>query len=423
MEEEQHEVVIVGAGIAGLATAVALKIVGLQTLVLERSPELRATGAAIGLSSNAWRALDVLGVAHKLLPSCPTVPKTVVTDLPTGSIQAVPFTRSQRGDTAIRIVHRKDLLETLAEELKPGTIRFSSKITSIDQEASSSVTTVHLDDGSVVKAKVLIGCDGVHSVVARWLGLSEPVHSGRSGVRGLAVFPEGHGLKNGAAQYVIDDKRAGYAPLNSNDLYWFITHPSTARGNPLSLSLSLSDSSRTHAEKEIERDPELILAEVTEKLAIDFPPEFQMVVRHVDLATLSWAPLVFRLPWDVLLGRIHKGCVTVAGDAMHPMTPDLAQGGCTALEDAIVLARNLARARSRGQLAAGLESYVRERRWRATWLIAASYLSGWVQQGGNAGVWRSSVEWFRRNIYYKFLHSRIFFAVHQYDCGDLLPAE
>ncbi|XP_009405099.2 monooxygenase 2 [Musa acuminata AAA Group] len=405
MEEEQHEVVIVGAGIAGLATAVALKIVGLQTLVLERSPELRATGAAIGLSSNAWRALEVLGVAHKLLPSCPTVPKAVVTDLPTGSIQAVPFTRSQRGDTATRIVHRKDLLETLAEELKPGTIRFSSKITSIDQDASSSVTAVHLDDGSVVKAKVLIGCDGVHSVVARWLGLSEPVHSGRSAVRGLAVFPEGHGLKNGAAQYVIDDKRAGFAPLNSNDLYWFITHPSTAR------------------EKEIERDPELILAEVTEKLAIDFPPEFQMVVRHVDLATLSWAPLVFRLPWDVLLGRIHKGCVTVAGDAMHPMTPDLAQGGCTALEDAIVLARNLAGARSRGQLAAGLESYVRERRWRATWLIAASYLSGWVQQGGNAGVWRSSVEWFRRNIYYKFLHSRIFFAVHQYDCGDLLPAE
>ncbi|CAL9054387.1 unnamed protein product, partial [Musa banksii] len=314
MEEEQHEVVIVGAGIAGLATAVALKIVGLQTLVLERSPELRATGAAIGLSSNAWRALEVLGVAHKLLPSCPTVPKAVVTDLPTGSIQAVPFTRSQRGDTATRIVHRKDLLETLAEELKPGTIRFSSKITSIDQDASSSVTAVHLDDGSVVKAKVLIGCDGVHSVVARWLGLSEPVHSGRSAVRGLAVFPEGHGLKNGAAQYVIDDKRAGFAPLNSNDLYWFITHPSTAR------------------EKEIERDPELILAEVTEKLAIDFPPEFQMVVRHVDLATLSWAPLVFRLPWDVLLGRIHKGCVTVAGDAMHPMTPDLAQGGCTALE-------------------------------------------------------------------------------------------
>ncbi|THU49314.1 hypothetical protein C4D60_Mb06t08270 [Musa balbisiana] len=323
MEEEQHEVVIVGAGIAGLATAVALKIVGLQTLVLERSPELRATGAAIGLSSNAWRALDVLGVAHKLLPSCPTVPKAVVTDLPTGSIQAVPFTRSQRGDTATRIVHRKDLLETLAEELKPGTIRFSSKITSIDQDASSSVTAVHLDDGSVVKAKVLIGCDGVHSVVARWLGLSEPVHSGRSAVRGLAVFPEGHGLKNGVVQY----------------------------------------------------------------------------------------------------GRIHKGCVTVAGDAMHPMTPDLAQGGCTALEDAIVLARNLAGARSRGQLAAGLESYVRERRWRAAWLIAASYFSGWVQQGGNAGVWRSSVEWFRRNIYYKFLHSRIFDAIHQYDCGDLLPAE
>lgn len=69
----EHEVVIVGAGIAGLATAVALKIVGFPSLVLERSPELRAAGAALTLFPNAWRALEALRVAHKLIPLYPAV--------------------------------------------------------------------------------------------------------------------------------------------------------------------------------------------------------------------------------------------------------------------------------------------------------------------------------------------------------------
>ena len=64
--EKMEDIVIVGAGIAGLATAVALKRVGVTALVLERSDGLRATGAALTLFPNAWLALDALGVSHKL---------------------------------------------------------------------------------------------------------------------------------------------------------------------------------------------------------------------------------------------------------------------------------------------------------------------------------------------------------------------
>ena len=63
-----------------------------------------------------------------------------------------------------------------------------------------------------------------------------------------------------------------------------------------------------------------------------------------DLSSLAWAPLRFRAPWNVALGRAQDGNVTVAGDAMHPMTPDLGQGGCSALKDAVVLARCLSQA-------------------------------------------------------------------------------
>lgn len=73
--EIEEEVVIVGAGIAGLATAVALRKVGFSCLVLERSSELRVTGAALALFPNAWRALRELGVAEKLTPHYRAVEK------------------------------------------------------------------------------------------------------------------------------------------------------------------------------------------------------------------------------------------------------------------------------------------------------------------------------------------------------------
>jgi 2-polyprenyl-6-methoxyphenol hydroxylase-like FAD-dependent oxidoreductase len=91
--------------------------------------------------------------------------------------------------------------------------------------------------------------------------------------------------------------------------------------------------------------PELILKEVTTNIAKGFPLDFLTVAKNTDLSTLTWAPLVFRSPWSIALGRAHNTNVTVAGDAMHPMTPEIGQGGCSALEDAVILARCLSQAR------------------------------------------------------------------------------
>ncbi|KAK9271847.1 hypothetical protein L1049_002212 [Liquidambar formosana] len=378
----EEEVVIVGAGIAGLATALALKRVGIRALVLERSDGLRTTGAAIGLFPNAWLALDALGVSHKLT-----------------SIYAPP----QNGNGP-RSVHRRALLEALAEELPDDTIRFSSKLTSIETQAQegSSITIIRLEDGAIIKAKVLIGCDGVHSVVARWLGLSEPVNSGRWAVRGLAIFPQGHGLKQEVRQFLDTGKRGGFDPLTDKEVYWAFVGDSTMKGEDMT------------------SDPKLIQRAVLENFAEDFPPLYKDIVRHSDLATLSWAPLMLRFPWDVLFGKVSKGNITVAGDAMHPMTPDLAQGGCSALEDAVVLGRYIGESFIQNgglepaEVTRAIEGYVKARRWRATALITGSFLSGWVQQGGS--TWW--MKFFRDVIFYGLLFRRVF-AATQYDCGKL----
>ena len=94
-----------------------------------------------------------------------------------------------------------------------------------------------------------------------------------------------------------------------------------------------------HVGTDLADEPEVIRQEVIENYAKDLPPTYLDIVQHSDLSTLSWAPVMFRYPWNVVFGNLGKQNITVAGDAMHPMTPDLGQGGCLALEDAVVLGR------------------------------------------------------------------------------------
>lgn len=74
-----------------------------------------------------------------------------------------------------------------------------------------------------------------------------------------------------------------------------------------------------------------------DNFARDLPPFYSFIVRHSDLATLTWAPVVVRFPWDIRLGHTCKANITVAGDAMQPMAPDLGQNECAALEDGVML--------------------------------------------------------------------------------------
>ncbi|KAK9949996.1 hypothetical protein M0R45_005503 [Rubus argutus] len=384
MASTVEDVVIVGAGIAGLATAVALKRAGIEALVLERSEGLRATGAALTLHPNAWSALDALGISQKLSTHYAPTLKGHITDLDTGAIQEVSRAITNGvSNVGPRCIHRKALLEALADELPIHSIRFSSKISAIDaqQYEGSSISIVQMENGTIIKAKVLIGCDGVHSVVSRWLGLGEPVLSGRSAARGLAVFPQGHRLDQNFQQFC----------------------KSPAKGVGLVA------------------DPAEIQKEVLENYAKDLPPLFQEVVQHSDPSTLTWAPLMFRYPWHVVFGNLSKHNITVAGDAMHPMTPDLAQGGGSALEDAVVLGRHIGKSFVRNgrvlvpkEMAAAIEKYVEERRWPVALLIAGSYISGWVQQAGSG--W--GLKFLRDVMFYKFLYPKISRYMH-YDCGKL----
>ncbi|OEL38963.1 FAD-dependent urate hydroxylase [Dichanthelium oligosanthes] len=404
-QEAVEDVVVVGAGLAGLATALGLHRKGVRSLVLESSPALRTAGFAFTAWKNAFRALDALGVGDKIRQQHLQAQALRVMSSSTGEVaEELDLTvQGNRGHNDIRCVRRDSLLQALEEELPRGTIRYSSRIVSIQEEGDIKI--LHLADGSTLRAKVLIGCDGINSVVAKWLGLAEPSYSGRMAARGLAHFPDGHGLGPKFLQFIGRGFRSGMRPCNDTDVYWFFTWtPSDNDKGVIESGAKLK---------------QFVLASLT---ALKVPPKALAVIERSETSDVFAVPLRFRPPLSLVTASIGKGSVCVAGDALHPMTPDLGQGGCAALEDSVVLARCLGKAilgdGARGgkdsrRIEEALQEYAGIRRWRSVELVATAYVVGFIQQSSNAIVG------FLRDKFLSGFLARRLLKIADYDCGTL----
>lgn len=170
------------------------------------------------------------------------------------------------------------------------------------------------------------------------------------------------------------------------------------------------------------KDPVKLKQFVLSKLG-KAPDEIKQVFERSELENMVFAPLRFRRPWELLWGNIAKDNVCVLGDALHPMTPDLGQGGCSALEESIVLARLLAEAfKGEGEdgvdehrrIQKAMDAFARERRWRSFDLIATAYFVGLMQQSDGAVM-----HFVRDKLMAKFL-AGLLLEKASFDCGKLL---
>ncbi|KAJ4967738.1 hypothetical protein NE237_014439 [Protea cynaroides] len=386
---------------------------GIKSRVIEKAAYLRTQGGGIALRPNGWRALDQLGVAHLLRPKAISLLLLREIFLPSGTQQEESFR-----DAEFRCLKRSDLVEIMAENLPSDTIRFGFQIVKMESDPITSHTILHLQDGTVIRAKVVIGCDGVHSVVGDWLNLKPTRRFNICGVVGFTNYPEGHGFGNEFLRIMGDHIVVGRFPINETLIYWFVARP------------------RTPQDTTVSKEPKL-LRDVTMELVKDFPEEIFKVIQKCDLDSLTLISLRHRAPWDILLEKFRKGTVTVAGDAMHVIGPFIGQGGAAALEDAIVLGRCLAQEMVMNPKRSGMNSpewekreeekekkakfkriekaidrYVKERRMRILRLSTQTYLIGTVLQTNSLAT--------------KFLSLIILFTLittigndNLYDCGHL----
>ena len=156
---------------------------------------------------------------------------------------------------------------------------------------------------------------------------------------------------------------------------------------------------------------------------VKLPDKWRAVIESTEPDGCISSQLIYRHPWELLWGNISKSNVSVAGDAFHPMTPHIGQGGGAALEDGVILARCLAEAllkqpceedmEQHKRIEMGLKKYAKERRWRAFELITTSCFAAFIYQ--NEG---KMMNFLREKFLTSYLHGLILKRA-DFDCGKL----
>ncbi|KAM0066574.1 putative zeaxanthin epoxidase [Helianthus debilis subsp. tardiflorus] len=203
---------------------------------------------------------------------------------------------------------------------------------------------------------VVTGCDGDKSIVADFLNLKRIKTFPLCEVRGLTNYPYGHSFAHEFTSFKKDNILVGRIPIDNKLVYWFCTQPSILK------------------DERIWKDPEVIQHNTLELLS-NYPQEIQDMIKTTKTKSLSFKRLRYRAPWDLITGTFSRGTVIVAGDAKHAMGPFLGQGGSVALEDAVVLARNMAQL-GLDHVEDAFNLFVRQRRIRVIRVSLQTYLIG-----------------------------------------------
>ena len=316
-------VVVIGAGVGGLTLALLLRQRGIEADVLERSPELREVGAAVSLSANGTRVLRHLGLDGKLAAISLEPAAVIHRDGRDGRVIAVtkdPGWYRDRFGAPMYSVARNALQRLLAGALGTRRLHLGSAVDAL-REGTGGVQVL-CASGAVFDADVVVGADGVHSMIRDWVsGGSGPVYSGASGFRGLVPVDRVPLLPDPDAAQVWMGPGAHV-----------VTYPVPVDDVPMINFLAVADEPAQWTASAWTQDagPGSLLTR--------FAGWHPSLLDLLDAVPQSprWALFASRP-----LVRWSRGRVTLLGDAAHAMLPHYGQGANQSIEDAAVLTGEL----------------------------------------------------------------------------------
>ena len=379
------KIVIVGGGIGGMALAAALRRVGFSALVLEQAPALGEVGSGLGVLPSAVRALRSIGVADTLFSEAAPLQTMRIANHHGDDLVSLDLASLFQEVGAVGYVMRRTALhDALAACVDPASVRPGAKVRAVEQGAHGADVWVDGDD-SPLRADLIVGADGLRSVVrANVLGNNQPRYAGETIFRAISDLTTAPVSR----ETFGPGRRFGYYDIGKGQTYYWATSP---------------------------QPQGMVVA----------PQERQTRLRRCFAGwPFAVAELIEHTPADRILqndifdrpaaSRWHQGRLVLLGDAAHPTTPNMGQGACMAIEDAVVLARVLVEHRD---LEKALCAYEKERVSRARLITVTSRV--W----GHVGLWSAAPLVRLRDGFFRITPDRVFrrtlLQQYSYDPGQL----
>jgi 6-hydroxynicotinate 3-monooxygenase len=352
------KVAIIGAGMGGLATASALRRVGIDVTVYEQASQFTRLGAGIQIGCNAMKVLRGLGLEQRMRSQSFYPRSWNNRDWRTGEVKFdMIFGESaeQKFGAPYLLAHRGDLHEALASAVPDECVRLGHRLVGLDETDDGVRLT--FANGSAAVADAVVGADGVHSIVRNILFGESPVYfTGRIAYR--TTYPAallGSEKIDDCTKWWGEDRHIViyYVKPDRSEVYFVTSQP----------------------------DPEFRIESWSAKGDVkELRASFAGFDRQVE-RVLAACPDVHK--WAIMdrdaLPRWAEGNVTLLGDACHPMTPYMAQGAAMAIEDAAVLSRCLDGV-GRDGVAEAFRRFEATRKERTTRVQETSRKNIWLKQ-------------------------------------------
>jgi salicylate hydroxylase/6-hydroxynicotinate 3-monooxygenase len=358
-------IAIVGAGLGGLTAASTLRLAGFEVQVYEQASRFMRLGAGIQMMPNSMKVLRRIGIEERVRDTSFEPYSHLNRQWDTGAVmRELPMPKSLFNAPYL-CMHRGDLHEALLSALPAEIIHRDKRLVGLDERGGR--VTLTFGDGARATADAVVGADGVHSIVRDIIvGPDAPIHKGRIAYR--AIFPTalmgGRDVGRSRTKWWGVDRHIViyYTRRDRSEIYFVTSVPEPAEW------LTRESWSAKGDVRELRKAYEGFHPDV--RGVLDACPDCH-----------KWA-ILEREP----LTRWSEGRIVLLGDACHPMTPYMAQGAATAMEDAAVLARCLAEADG-DDVVDAFRRYETHRKPRTSRIQAISSANTWMKGGNDDTSW------------------------------------